>query len=358
MPVLATFTSVIGAREEDLKRVSCIHYPVQFKKDKTQVQALVDLGSEVNAMHPSFAKQLGPPIWPTNVGAQKIDGIMLDTHEIVVATFSMMDKTNRVRFFEKTFLVANVSPEVVFEMPFLILSSADIDFSGWELRGRTYITEEALLTTTRVKLVGKKVFAAAAFDPEYKTYVVHVASFNSTPLVALDDHPFQRPQISDLIAKETSTKVLNKYSDFADVFSPDLASKLPKHTKINVHAIELVDGQQPPYGPIYSLGLVELETLKAYIETNLANGFIRPSKSPAGAPILFDRKSDGSFRLCVNYRSLNNFTIKNQYPLSLIEESLDRLGRAKQFTQLDLTSVYYWMRIREEDEWKTAFKTW
>ena len=102
---------------------------------------------------------------------------------------------------------------------------------------------------------------------------------------------------------------------------------------------------------------MELETLKAYIETNLANGLIRPSKSPAGAPILFDRKSDGSLRLCVDYRGLNNLTIKNRYPLPLIGESLDRLGRAKRFTQLDLTSAYHRMRIREGDEWKTAFRT-
>ena len=114
-----------------------------------------------------------------------------------------------------------------------------------------------------------------------------------------------------MIAEEAPTKVPAEYSDFVDVFSPDLSSELPEHTGINDHAIELVDGQQPPYGPIYSLGPVELETLKAYIETNLANGFIRPSKSPAGALILFDRKSNGFFQLCVEYRNLNNLTIKN-----------------------------------------------
>ena len=76
---------------------------------------------------------------------------------------------------------------------------------------------------------------------------------------------------------------------------------------------------------------MELETLKAYIETNLANGFIRPSKSPAGTPILFDRKSDGSLHLCVDYQCLNNLTIKNQYPLPLIGELLGRLRRARRF---------------------------
>ena len=207
--------------------------------------------------------------------------------------------------------------------------------------------------------MGKKEFAAAALDPEHETYVVHVASLSSTPLVAsLNVHPSRRPQISGLIVEEAPTTVPAEYSDFADVFSPDLASELPEHTGINDHAIELVEGcQQPPYGPIYSLGPVELETLKAYIETNLANGFIRPSKSPAGALILFDRKPDGFLRLYVDYQGLNNLTIKNRYPLPLIEESLDRLGRAKQFTQLDLTSAYHQMRIRKGDEWKTAFRT-
>ena len=95
-----------------------------------------------------------------------------------------------------------------------------------------------------------------------------------------------------MIDEEAPIKVLAEYSDFADVFSLDLASELPKYIEINNHAIELVDNQQPPYRPIYNLGPVELETLKAYIKTNLANGFIRPSKSPAVALILFNWKSD------------------------------------------------------------------
>ena len=102
---------------------------------------------------------------------------------------------------------------------------------------------------------------------------------------------------------------------------------------------------------------MELKTLKAYIETNLANGFIRESKSPAGAPILFDQKSNGSLRLCVDYQGLNNLTIKNRYPLPLIGELLDRLKRAKSLIQLNHTSAYHRMRICKGDEWKTVFKT-
>ena len=187
---------------------------------------------------------------------------MLDTYGMVVAAFSMEAKANRVRFFKETFLVANVSPEVVLGMSFLTLSGADIDFSVPELRWRTYTTEEMLPTTRHVKLVGKKEFVAVALDPEHEAYVVHVASLRSTPLTSLNVHSFREPQISDLIVEEAPTKVPVEYSDFADVFSPDLAMELLEYTEINTYAIDLEEGKQSPYRPIYSLGPVKLETLK------------------------------------------------------------------------------------------------
>ena len=209
--------------------------------------------------------------------------------------------------------------------------------------------------------MGKKKFAAATLNLEHKTYVVYIASISSNVLpnsLLLNIHSFQRPQISGLIVKEVLTKVPAKYSDFVNIFSLNLASELPEYTGINDYTIKLVDSQQLPYGPIYSLELVELETLKAYIKTNLANGFIRPSKSLTNALILFDKKSDGFFWLYIDYWGLNKLTIKNRYPLLLIRESLDRLERARRFTQLDLTSAYYWMRIRKKKKWKTTFRTW
>ena len=248
--------------------------------------------------------------------------------------------------------MADLSIEVVLGMPFLTLSNADIKFAQKELTWRSYTTAEALPTTKRVEIIDRKEFAKAALDEHVEAFVVHVTSLS---LNSMSIHPAREAQIASLVAEEV--KIPTEYSDFSDVFSEEKASILPEATELNQHAIELQEGQQPPYGPIYSLGPVELEMLKTYIKTNLANGFIRPSKSPAGALILFVGKPDGSLRLCVDYRGLNNLTIKNQYPLPLIGESLDRLGRAKRFTQLDLTSAYHRMRIKEGDEWKTAFRT-
>ena len=159
----------------------------------------------------------------------------------------LTDKVNRVRFFEETFLVANVNPEVVFGIFFLTLSGADVNFLGRKLRWRTYTTKKAFPTTRCIKLVGKKKFATTALDPKSEIFVVHIALLSSdtlpsSSLLKLDVHLFCRPQISGLIDKEAPTKVSTKYLDFADVFSLDLASELPEHNKINDYAIKLVDG--------------------------------------------------------------------------------------------------------------------
>ncbi len=218
---------------------------------------------------------------------------------MVVSTFSVSDKDERERFFEESFLLTDVKPDIVLGMPFLTMSNADVNFQARDLQWRSYITGEVLPTTRQVELIGKKEFAAVALDPEYEAFIVHVAALSVD--LSNEVYPSRRAQIAHLKANEAPTKVPSEYADFADVFSSKLAVELPEHTGINDHIIELVDDWQPPYGPIYSLGPMELEILKAYIENNLASGFIRPSKSPAGVLILFNKKPDGSLRLCVDY---------------------------------------------------------
>ena len=117
-------------KKEKLERVPCIQYPVIFKD---QTEALLDSKSEVNAMSPAFASQLGLRIWKTNVGAQNINGTTLETYGIVVSTFSLSDKDGQERFFEESFLLANVKPNTVFNILFLTLSNADVDFQARNL---------------------------------------------------------------------------------------------------------------------------------------------------------------------------------------------------------------------------------
>ena len=101
----------------------------------------------------------------------------------------------------------------------------------------------------------------------------------------------------------------------------------------------------------------ERDELKKYIKENLEKGFIRKSTSPAGVPVLFVKKKDGSLRLVIDYRKLYEITIRNSYPLPLISELIDRVKGSKFFTKLDLKSSYNLVRIKEGEEYKTAFCT-
>ena len=114
-------------------------------------------------------------------------------------------------------------------------------------------------------------------------------------------HSKKQAQVGALFFDEALIEVPAEYSDYSNIFSAENVAELPKNTGINEHAIELEEGKQLPFGPIYSLETVELKTLKTNIKINLANNFIWPFKSPAKEPILFDRKLDGNLRLCVDY---------------------------------------------------------
>ena len=175
--------------------------------------------------------------------------------------------------------------------------------------------------------------------------------FNLVPRVHLN----KEAQIASLFIEEV--RITDQYLNFVDILSEQKALVVPELIEFNQHAINLKEGKQPSYGPIYNLGLMELETLKTYIKTHLKTGFIWPSKSLTSAPILFNKKSNGSIPVCVDYHSLNNLTIKNRYLSSPISRSLDLLSQAMRFIQLNLTSTYYGMRIKENDKWKTAFQT-
>jgi len=152
------------------------------------------------------------------------------------------------------------------------------------------------------------------------------------------------------------TKLLAKYEEYWDVFEKKNVDTLPQHQPYDC-GIELQEGAQPPFGPIYNLSQNELAALRDYLDENLAKNFIRHSKSPTGAPILFVKKKDSSLRMCVDYRGLNKVTIKNRYPLPLISGLLDQLGQAKIHTKINLRGAYNLVHIKEGDKWKTTFRT-
>ena len=194
-------------------------------------------------------------------------------------------------------------------------------------------TKELLKEAERINsdsyLLGTLLSSGAELELEARVYYVHAAQ---------------------------EVRIPHELSEYADVFDNRNAEILPQY-KSSDYAIPIVEGKEPPYGPLYTLSSRELQLLREYIEEALRRGWIRHSTSPAGAPILFVPKKDGTLRLCVDYRGLNNVTIKDRCPLPLIGETLDRLSGARYYTTLDLKDAYHRIRIKAGDEWKTAFRT-
>ena len=171
--------------------------------------------------------------------------------------------------------------------------------------------------------------------------------------------------LKDFSARASSTSqstpvdlssIPEEYHEFADVFDRAKAHTLAPHRPYDLK-INIDEDSTPPLGHMYSLSQTELVALREFIDDHLATGFIRPSRSPYGAPVLFAKKKDGGLRLCVDFRGLNKITKKDRYPLPLITDLLDSSGKARIYTKIDLQHAYHLVRIAEGDEWKTAFRT-
>ncbi|KAL0146914.1 hypothetical protein M9458_057853, partial [Cirrhinus mrigala] len=156
--------------------------------------------------------------------------------------------------------------------------------------------------------------------------------------------------------EKRSVQIPKIYSSYKDVFCPKRASQLPPHRPWDC-AIDLVPDAPMPRGKIYPLSLPETKAMEEYIHEALSQGYIRPSTSPAASSFFFVAKKDGGLRPCIDYRIINQGTIKFRYPLPLVPAALEQLRSARIFTKLDLRSAYNLVRIREGDEWKTAFVT-
>ena len=145
---------------------------------------------------------------------------------------------------------------------------------------------------------------------------------------------------TDSDSPKTAPEIPECYRDLADVFSEKEAHALPPHRGHLDHHIPLVDGAKPVFGPIYNLSEKELKVLKNYVEDKLAKGLIHPSTSSFSSPVLFIKKPDGSLHLCVDYRALNQMTIKNRYPIPLVTEIMDRISKAKEFSRVDVRDAF------------------
>ncbi|KAF5779109.1 putative nucleotidyltransferase, Ribonuclease H [Helianthus annuus] len=185
--------------------------------------------------------------------------------------------------------------------------------------------------------------------------VVGIISFLKAQKCLRKGHTAILALVTDASTKEKRIEDIPVVRDFPQVFPEDLPG-LPPHRQVEFQ-IELAPGAAPIARAPYRLALTELEELSTQLQELLDKGFIRPSSSPWGAPVLFVKKKDGTFRMCIDYRELNKVTVKNRYPLPRIDDLFDQLQGSSYYSKIDLRSGYHQLRVRDEDVSKTTFRT-
>jgi len=214
--------------------------------------------------------------------------------------------------------------------------------------GSSFTTLPTLERPIQISAIGGHPFRRLAYKQKLTIFSTSLYEINQALGVGEQGKKPKELDLKDCVAAE--------YHEFLPLFSETLAKNLPPHRPYD-RKIPLREGFTPPFGPLYSMSRTEFQTLKEWLEENLSKGFIRASSSAAASPIVFVKKTDGSLRLCVDYRGLNAGTIENRYPLPLLQETLMRLSKAKYFTSLDIRGAYNLVRMAEGEEWKTAFRT-
>jgi hypothetical protein len=317
------------------------------------VRVLIDSGASHNFISKRLTGELALPLQrkPT---PQKINFANGHTEQCSFTTHANLQIEGYSDHL--TFQVAPIEHDVILGMEWLSSVNPEIDWKNRRLtiqqEGRQIIladnmTKEewdmGLISATQLKSLAAK---------GEEIFLVHVFASDEEggPLAVTTP---EKATLEDISLSPSAKALLQ---EFESVFPKELPAGLPPQRSVDF-TIETEPNHQPPFRPIIRLPAPDQDECNSQVKGLLEKGFIRPSQSPYGAPVLFAKKKDGTLRMCVDYRALNKITIKNRYPLPRIDELLDRLDGATVFSKLDLMSGYHQIRIEEESIPKTAFRT-
>uniref|UniRef100_A0A9J7Y295 Gypsy retrotransposon integrase-like protein 1 n=1 Tax=Cyprinus carpio carpio TaxID=630221 RepID=A0A9J7Y295_CYPCA len=318
-----------------------------------QVCAFVDFGAARNFMDFKMAQSLAiHPVTlqePLNITA--VDGSPLGSGRVSECTPPFQLKVGNHQELIQFLLIHTPKLPIILGFPWLTAHNPNIDWSRGvvtEWGTHCQLSDTAFCCPPELKSVQESMSGNPKSNSIFRL---------KAPSVEVMAIPRIEPvTIKPPLYPPEPFRVPPEYMDLLEVFSKVQAATLPPHRSYDC-AIELMPVTCPPRGRLFSLSGPERLAMDKYLKEALDNGFIRPSTSPAGAGFFFVEKKDGSLRPCIDYRGLNNITIKNRYPLPLMTTAFEILQGATIFTKLDLRNVYHLVRIREGDEWKTAFNT-
>jgi hypothetical protein len=368
-----------------------ISIPILIKREQNnenvETLALIDSGAGGQFIDQNFARQINLETQELEhpIKAINVDGT--ENKQGRITAFVNLKIMVNEKLIDERFLVTGLGKQkVIFGLPWLSKHNPDINWSTGELAWRTagkkrFLKIKRYHDTIHPLERAKQLARQALFpkptiteEPDQDEWL------NRTQYPAPDDillayiEEEQRPNEIGINAKTTTAiefhlkhdekktdlpveqQVPKAFHEYLDVFDEDKADRFPGPRTWD-HKIELKEGFQPKSFKTYNLTPEEQTELDHWTKENLDKGYIRPSKSPMASPFFYVKKKDGKLRPCQDYRYLNDWTIKNAYPLPLISELVDKLTGAKYFTKLDVRWGYNNIRIKDGDQWKAAFKT-
>ncbi|XP_052117210.1 uncharacterized protein LOC127747411 [Arachis duranensis] len=328
--------NAVKGKEASTAEKKGLMYIKAFINEKP-VMAMIDIGATHNFITPDEAKRLGLKItekngWfkPVNTKGEPLKGVAKGVETTLGSWKGLLD--------------FSVAPMDDFKIVIRLDLQRKANIIPMPYYDVVCVMEKGspCMVPTVSKVGGPPILSAMKLKKGFKKgEITYLALLHEESTSEREDVP---PKIKEVLEE-------NK-----DVMPPELPKQLPPRRKVD-HKIKLESGAKPLALTPYRMAPPELKELKKQLKDLLDAGFIRPSKAPYGAPVLFQKKHDGSLRLCIDYRALNKVTIKNKYPIPLIADLFDQLGRAKWFSKLDLRSGYHQVRIANGDEPKTMCVT-
>ena len=381
-PEFLTLSSLSLDLEEKLKNGK--HMSFSIRVNNRRALTLLDSGSEGDLLDYSHARTLKTPMFklrkpiPLHLGNGKLYRTITEAALVDVEIgdhreqlICYLTDIPRYQLILGDKWLQEHNPQVNWKDRSITFNSPDCFAKGCLFRGRPCTKYTARSRTVKppeadpvdVSMISAYAFYKLARKQNHEGFLLlprdhekYFAAATTNAITAEDYESFMRGK-RDYTLAELKKRVPTKYHSEIEVFIKREADNLRPHGPED-HEIRLTEGAAPPFARNYKpMSAQELDAVKKYLDEQLAKGFIRPSSSSVASPILLVRKPGGGIRVCVDYRALNEITIKNRYPIPLVSETLDRLSKAKIFSKFDIIHAFNRIRVKEGQEWLTAFNT-
>ena len=365
----------------------------EVKVNDIPVNALIDSGCVGDFISVDFVKKYGIKMYPTDPKVL-VTATKTNSYSSLLGQISVNFRYQHINEDRKIGVLDLNTQDLILGIPFLEDHQPEIDWISKSLKfsnqdkKKTYneLDKEVNLQTSKRKSVDyikdiedrKRIEDLEHVEKgnsgnneidvnliEFEVFEKEIKRNNKVELVMINelkekveinhlDNNFGKVEDQGYLVGDGKLKeLIHKYDE---VFPVELPKELPPRRLIE-HEIKVDSQTKPPSKPPYRLSFIEQEELKKQLQILSDSKLIRPSASPFGSPVLFAKKKSGELRMCVDFRALNNITVKNRYPLPRIDDMLDQLSNATVFSKLDLTSGYWQVRVKDEDIAKTAFTT-